>query len=237
MRRFLFLIVLLTVALFGLAPCSSAQVCKPGEYDMLEWMAPWQPVQNSHFNVLEPLVGKFYWVKGDQGFPWDVDKFDNQFIYQLITEQFWGDDTTYKIFEKPLKWMPRCIDAPVSPNGKIASIQVPASDTNFDIHSSCKSFVTRNLGYVVNEIWGPFYWTIGGNLPPNTQTLLLSYRYNCDSQYSNCTDKETFAMQHGPGLVQWTHYVWKNGTWEQVNQTTSAYPQTATVAPVHPCWQ
>lgn len=222
----------LTLLLLG--SFASAQTCSSNQYDMLAWMAPQIITSNGHYNVVYPSAGTFYWVKGSNGYPWDVDNFDNNYIYQSITEETWNDPTTYKIFEVQLPWMPRCINIPSAP-GKIASILVQPENTNFDIHTSCSEFTTQNLGYVVNEIWGPYNQVIG-NLPA-ASTLTLSYRYSCDSQYDNCHDKETFAMQKGNGMVQWTHYTLENGVYVQVNQTTHGAASGSTVTPVHPCWQ
>ncbi|HJT69849.1 MAG TPA: hypothetical protein VJ731_06600 [Terriglobales bacterium] len=212
---------------------ASGQVCKSNQYDMLNWMAPQNNTVNGHYNVVFPQTGTFYWVKGKSGFPWDVDTFDTKFIYQSITEQDWNDPNTYKIFQTALPWMPRCIDIPSTP-GKIASITVDATKSWFDIHTSCNSFTSHNLGYVVNEIWGPYMESFDGK--PPAQTLTLSYRYSCDSRFSDCRHKETFAMQKGNGMVQWTYYELRNGEYVRVNQTTHGLSRLGSVAPVHPCW-
>jgi hypothetical protein len=226
-------IPLIALFLFLLSGMAVGQTCKSNQYDMLDWMLPQQSTVNGHYNVLYPDSGTFYWVKGNKGYPWDVDTFDSKFIYQSITEQIWNDPTTYKIFQTPLPWMPRCIDIPSVP-GKLASITVDPTKTWFDIHTSCANFTTHNLGYVVNEIWGPSVQTIG-NLPP-APTLSLSYRYSCDSQYNNCHYKESFAMQKGKGLVRWTYYALQNGQYAQVNQVFHSTVTLGSVAPVHPCW-
>jgi hypothetical protein len=200
---------------------------------MLQWMAPQQGTINGHYNVVTPSSGTFYWVKSKLGYPWDVDTFDTKYVYQSITEQVWDDPHTYKIFEQPLPWMPRCINIPKTP-GKIASITVPEENTKFDIHTSCRDYYTQALGYVVNEIWGPYNQAFG-NLPA-APTLTLSYRYSCDSTYSNCHDQETFALQNGNGMMQWTHYVLENGKYVEVNQTTHGKAGYGDVTPMHPCW-
>jgi hypothetical protein len=210
-----------------------AQTCRANQYDMLDWMSPQQPTVDGHYNVMYPSSGTFYWVKSKLGYPWDVDTFDSHYIYQSITEQVWNDPRTYKIFQKPLPWMPRCINMPSVP-GKIASIPVNATDTWFDIHSSCSSFTSHNLGYVINEVWGPYNQSVGGT--PAAPTLTLSYRYACDSTYSGCRYKETFALQKGVGLVQWTYYSLSGGKYTQVNQTTHSSISLGSVVPVHPCW-
>jgi hypothetical protein len=224
--------LLLLAVLFHRA-LSSAQSCQSNQYDMLDWMAPVQGMVNGHYNVVYPQAGTFYWVKGSNGYPWDVDTFDTHYIYQSITEQVWNDPYTYKTFQTALPWMPRCIKVPAVP-GKLASITVDATKTWFDIHTSCTSFTSHNLGYVVNEIWGPYEKSFAGQ--PAAPTLTFSYRYSCDSSYSNCRYKETFAMQKANGMVQWTYYALENGEYVQVNQTTHAAAGLGSVTPVHPCW-
>ena len=226
---------LLTAFLFLCSVSAAmAQTCKANQYDMLNWMAPQVSTVNGHYNMVYSNSGTFYWVKSNQGYPWDVNTYDANYIYQSITEQDWNNPSTYKIFEKPLPWMPRCIDVPAVP-GKIASILVEPDDSKFDIHLSCRDYTTHSLGYVVNEIWGPQNLAIG-NLPA-APTLTLSYRYSCDSVYNNCKYKETFALQKGSGLVQWTYYTLQNGKYVQANQTNHGYPAAfGSVTPVHPCW-
>jgi hypothetical protein len=224
---------LLALVLLFVATVASAQTCKPNQYDMLAWMAPVQGTVNGHYNAVFPQAGTFYWVKGRAGYPWDVDTFDSKYIYQSITEQDWNDPSTFKVFEVALPWMPRCIDIPSVP-GKIASISVDATKTWFDIHTSCTSFTTHNLGYVVNEIWGPYNQSIAGL--PAAPTLTLSYRYGCDSTYGSCHYKETFAMQKGNGMVQWTYYSLQYGEYVQLSQTTHSTATLGSVTPVHPCW-
>jgi hypothetical protein len=193
------------------------QTCKSNQYDMLDWMAPQQATLNGHYNMVYPGTGTFYWVKSSSGYPWDVDTFDSKYVYQSITEQVWNNPSTYKIFQTPIPWMPRCINVPAVP-GKIASIPVNATRTWFDIHTSCSNF-SQSIGTL-----------------PAAPTLTLSYRYGCDSQYSSCSYKETFALQKGKGMVQWTYYARENGQYVQVNQSTHGTVSLATVTPVHPCW-
>lgn len=226
--RLLFLAFLLMGSMI-----SSAQTCKATQYDMLDWMAPVQGTVNGHYNVVLPSAGTLYWVKSSNGYPWDVDIFDSKYIYQSITEQDWNNPSTYKIFQSALPWMPRCINVPAVP-GKLASITVDATKTWFDIHTSCTNFTTHNLGYVVTEIWGPYNQGIGGLAV--APTLTLSYRYGCDSTYGNCHYKETFAMQRGNGMVQWTYYTLQYGEYVQVNQSTHSTAALGSITPVHPCW-
>jgi len=49
---------------------------------------------------------------------------------------------------------------------------------NFDVVSNDGDRIrpcNSNLGYVVNEIWGPTLMSLGGSLPSSAPTLTLSY--------------------------------------------------------------
>lgn len=228
MRKVLLFAFLLLLA----APCFAGP-CKAGQYDMLGWMAPQIATVNGHWNVVEADTGTFYWVKGSAGYPWDKDTFDDNYIYQVVTELTWNDPKTYKIFEQPMPWMPRCITMPATPDGKLATITL--QNVKYDTHTSCTAFTVQSLGNVVNEIWGPSLRTIGTN--PPAATLTLSYRYVCDQNFANCQFKETFDMQKGNGLVQWTYYkLGTNGQYAEVQSTTHGLALSGTVMPVHPCW-
>jgi hypothetical protein len=219
-----------------LAPLASAQTCKANEYDMLEWMAPSQPVMNSHYNVIYPATGRFYWVKGSLGYPWDVNDFDTKGIYDSTTELTWSNPSSFKVFEKPRQWVPRCVPIPAS-SGKLAVVTQTPDETWYDMHTSCTSFTRHNLQYSVTELWGPDQTAVAPL--PTAPTLTLAYRHGCDASYAKCSEKETFELQHGPGLVRWTHYVWNTNAWKQVQQTIDNLPistSTSTVVPVHPCW-
>lgn len=233
MKKFVWLLLLSFIPSFSQV---QAQVCKTNQYDIMTWMLPWVSIQNSHYDVLYPSTGVFYWVKSSKGYPWDVDLFNEKFVYQSITEYLWSDPHTFKIFETPRAWAPRCINIPNS-SGKLATIKHPASETWYDIHTTCSSFTRHNLLNAINEVWGPFTEQVGQLVP--RPTLILSYRYGCDLSYNNCHDKETFELQHGLGLVRWTHYKLSgvNSSVETiVNQTVDVNPQVATVEPVHPCF-
>jgi len=226
------LLLLLLIASCGTT--SFAQTCKSNQYDMLAWMAPQFATANGHWNMVYPTTGTFYWVKGSNGYPWDVDTFDANYVYQSITEEDWNNASTYKQFVSAIPWMPRCINVPTA-SGKLSSITLTPEQSTFNIHSSCSSYTTQNLNYVVNEIWGPYNESFGDST--TEPTLVLSYRYACDSSYSNCMYKETFALQENAGLVQWTLYQLDGGKYVQQNQTThSETLQAGSVMPVHPCW-
>ena len=99
----------------------------------------------------------FYWIKAPSGYPWDVNYYDNSYIYQWATEYHWNDPTSYKAFNSTttMPWSPRCVDKPAVGvySTKLASITLPSSPyTTYG--GSCTASSSNNRGYVVNEIRG-----------------------------------------------------------------------------------
>jgi hypothetical protein len=240
MKWFLALPLLLVASAFA-SPCNSNQ------YDMMNWMAmspamsqSYHLASNANPQYTYQQNGIFYHIKGASGYPWDVNYYDNNYIYQWATEYKWSDPTSYKAFSSigTMPWSPRCVNKPAAGvyGKKLATITLAASP--YTIYgSSCSATSQHSLGYVVNEIWGPTPLSLGGSLPKNTPTLTLSYRYSCNSSYGSCKHKEVFDFQRPYGLVRWTYYVLQNG--QYVQQSQSLFNRVVTggaPAPVHPCW-
>ena len=232
MRRFALLAVV--AAWFGvlghsLASAEATMSCPAGTYDMLDWMTLDSNLRASYhmtgsanplYTQIQP--GKFSWVKGGNGYPWDIQLYDNQYIYQWITEYSWNSPTTYKKFTNNtnMPFAPRCA------KGGFPGSTIKVPNTSYDIHTSCQSYTTHTLKMGINQLWGPYKISLGGNLPGNLPTLILSYRYNCDVSYGNCGDKEEFYFAQRYGLVQWVHYALISGKYQQqqksvFNQVTS----------------
>jgi hypothetical protein len=239
MTKLFTLLVLLAIA----AP-ALATTCPSGTYDMLDWMtmdltlagaSHLEGGGTSQYTGRDPINKRFYWIKGSGGFPWDVNTYTSTGIYQWITEQNWSDPTTYKNFEIPILWSPRCVPIPQLP-GKLTTVLIPSSQTWYDIHTSCSTYTRQNLKYIVNDVWGPYRKSMGGDLPPNTPTLELSYRWGCDSAYSNCSNKEVFSFQKKYGLVRWTHYQLQNGSFVMVQQSDKNMLVPGATTAYHPCW-
>jgi hypothetical protein len=213
---------------------ADAQVCKPGQIDMLTWMVPSIGVVNSHYDVLYPSSGTFYWVKGKAGYPWDVGLFNATGVYSLRTEKVWNVPTTYKEMEIPRMWSHRCLTPGVS-GARLDRIQHDKATLWYDTHTSCTSFTRQNLSYGLNEVWDSGTLTIG-KLPP-AHTLSLVWAYGCTSAYASCHYKEVFDLQNGPGLARWSYYIRQaDGNFALAHQTLADTPQVGSVQPVHPCW-
>lgn len=186
---------------------------------MLEWMTMAPDLRADHHmsGTANPiytslLPDRFLWTKTGQGYPWDIQLYDDNYIYLWVTELNWSDDHTYKVFHSPnprlgnynMPLVPRLVSGLAGGgSGKLATITV--QDSTYEIHTDCNTYTTHDLRSVVNEVWGPYNESLGGDLPDGLETLVISYRYNCDPSYSNCGDKEEFHMAKPYGLVKWQH--------------------------------
>lgn len=221
------------------AHAESTIACPSGTYDMLDWMTMDSNLRGSHHMAgsANPLYtniapGKFYWTKGANGEPWDIQLFDNNYIYLWITEVNWTDPHTFKKFanntNEPL--VPRCAQAGFPGS----TIKVP--DTSYQTYSDCTHYITQNLGTGINQVWGPYNISLGGNLPDDLKVLVASYRYNCDSSYANCGDKEEYYLAQQYGLVQWVHYSLSNGAYVMKQKTVFNTIQSGATTPYFPCF-
>jgi hypothetical protein len=223
------------------ADAESTISCPPGMYDMLDWMTLDSDLRSSYhmegtsnpiYTVLES--GKFYWIKGGLGYPWDIQLYDNKYIYLWITELSWTVPESYKKFTNNtnLPLVPRCATA------GMPGSTIKVANTNYDLHTNCSNScsVTLGLQNAINQVRGPYYYTYGGSLPSNLKTLVISYRYNCDSNYVTCTDKEEYYLTQRYGLVQWIHYVFVNGSYGQLQKTVLNKLVAGVVTPDFPCF-
>lgn len=248
-------ITVFLVALLFLVCLACAQTWHAAQsQDMLEWVAMTPALADSyHFagaNGANPLFttvwpGKYYQVKSDIGFPWDINLYDQKYVYLWITELDWSNAATFKKFhaaaagDLSMPLLPRYLVVPSTP-GKLATIKV--SDSSYEYHSSCNQFEVKSLGHVINEVWGPYQEYAGitnpdGSYVGDVTALDVSYRYNCDSQYSQCKDKEVFHVAKPYGLFHWEHFSSPDGkSWTLENQTQFKNIVAGTVSPVFPCF-
>jgi len=217
-------------------------------FDMLDWMtmdsfgSHTKGVGAAMWSVMDSAQNQFYWVKNAKGYPWDVKKYDANFIYDSITEVNWTDPHAFKKHIGPngkgYPVTPRFVPyVPGASPKNLSTITIPSSSTNFEIHSSCSRYTKSNLGYAKTEVWGPFYESLGGDLPPYTETLHLNWLWSCDSSYRNCKTKEQFTLMKAYGNVKWNNYQLQNGKYVLLQSSMRNTVQSGTVTPVHPCWK
>jgi len=225
------------------ALAESTIACPSGTYDMLDWMTLDSDLRSTYhlegtsnpvYTVMQS--GKFLWVKSGRGYPWDIQLYDNKYIYLWITELSWNVPQSYKKFtgNTNLPLVPRCATA-----GKPGST-IKAANTNYDLHTNCSNTcsVTLGLENATNSVWGPYTYTYGGNLPANLKTLVIHYRYNCSANYAICDDEEDYYLTQRYGMVEWIHYVWipAIGKYEQLQKTLLNKLVVGVTTPHFPCF-
>lgn len=220
------------------AVAESTMNCPSGTYDMLDWATLDSSLRSSYHmgGNSNPLytnmfTGKFYWTKGATGAPWDIQLFDSKYIYLWITELNWLNPKTFKKFAKNtnMPLVPRCA------KGGFPGSTITVPDTSYQTYSDCTHYITQNLQKAVNQVWGPYKVTLGGMLPKDLSVLVASYRYNCNSNYSKCGDKEEYYFAQHYGLVQWVHYALVSGTYHTKQTTIFNQLEKGTTAPSFPC--
>lgn len=234
--------MLLCAMLLATAPIAQAEtttICPSGTYDMLDWMTMDSDLRstkhltgtaNPLFSSLFP--GKFYWVKGNKGYPWDIQLYDDKFIYLWITEYAWNSPNTFKKFSNN-KNMPlalRCAKA------GFPGSTIKVSNTSYDINTDCNISTRHNLKKAVNQVWGPYNLSFGGNLPKDIPTLVVTYRYNCNLNYDNCGDKEEYYLSKRYGLLQWVHYNLIKGSYQQQQKSVFNQITAGTATPRFQCF-
>ena len=200
----------------------------PTTYDMLAWMTmqPYLSATHHMAGTANPLytsvtASRFFWTKTGSGYPWDIQLYDKNYIYLWVTELNWQDPHTFKAFNSPVTGKFNLPLAPRFAKGGYPGSSIKISDSTYEIHSDCNTFITKSLGHVINEVWGPYQEALGGQLPANLKTLVVSYRYSCDANYSNCGDKEEFHLAQPYGLVKWQHQkLGANGTYNPPDNVT-----------------
>jgi hypothetical protein len=221
------------------AQAEVTMTCPTGTYDMLDWMMMDSSLRpNYHMEgTANPLYtslggGKFYWTKGEYGTPWDIQLFDSKYIYLWITESDWNNPHTFKKFAQNtnMPLAPRCA------KGGFPGSTITVDDTSYQTYTDCTHYTTHTLLKGVNQMWGPYKVSFGGDLPSNLPVLVTSYRYNCNDNYGNCGDKEEYYFAQKYGLVQWVHYSLKSGIYKPTQSTIFNRIVKGTASPSFSCF-
>jgi hypothetical protein len=179
---------------------------------MLAWMTMSADLSADHHmaGTANPLYtsilsDRFFWTKTGQGYPWDIQLYDDNYIYLWVTELNWHDPSTFKAFKSETSGNYNMPFVPRHAQAGFPGSTIYVSDSRYEIHSDCNTYVAQTLGHVKNSLWGPYTESLGGELPDNLQTLVISYQYSCDANYANCANRELFHVAQPYGLVKWEH--------------------------------
>ncbi|GAC1435041.1 MAG: hypothetical protein NVS1B11_03300 [Terriglobales bacterium] len=221
----------------NLAHAESTISCPSGTYDMLDWMR-WIRICGSSLTrrVTQTRCTQTFYQANSIGQRAEMGLLgtDNNFIYLWITEYSWNDPDSYKAFgtfgTSNMRFTARCA------KGGSPGSSIRVSNTSYKTYTTCTSSTNHNLKTAVNEVWGPYTVTYGGGLPKNLPSLVVSYRYNCDQYYGNCSDKEAFYLTQRYGLAQWIHYKLMSGKYSQVQKTVFNQLSTGVVTPNFVCF-
>ncbi len=196
-----------------------------GIEDMLDWVMIGYPLRTTNHitgpgtysaNWCDADGLKFWLIKNTAGHPWDINTYDNTYIYHYITENadlsepggsHWSSNTAFKRHIVPLPVMPRFYD----PTGGPVTITTP-NPTFFTRTLACESDgePLLNLGTVVETTSGPTVMNFGGDIGSQA-TIINTHTYG--------NQREQFFYCKGLGLIQWQHANLISGVWV-VDQTT-----------------
>lgn len=159
---------------------------------------------------IDPVSGYGQWkhVKSQQGWPWDIKLYDNQYVYDWITEKDWSSgpraykkfvqnhaDSAHLIFADGLIQLPRWIETA----GTMFDYDIPAALTNYTTFVDCKQVgKPSSLGNVHQRLRGPFMIDHGGDV--GYQPTLIHQYYWVDGAVPTL-EENYFAYHYG--WVRW----------------------------------
>ncbi|MGA7567866.1 MAG: hypothetical protein WBW53_17565 [Terriglobales bacterium] len=160
---------------------------------------------------------KVTYVKNPQGYPWDINLYDSNYIYQWVTEldswqgvNHWNDPTSCKKFNNgsqekgadfSMRWAARCA-APGGENSSFWNPPPPTQSSNTNYYTYVDQELegpVQNLGYSRLEVKPVGKMTITDHRanPPrafSVTTLPLQYTYSCSvsRDINSCKFREIF---------------------------------------------
>ena len=174
-------------------------------------MASKQPGVNPEYVLSQPVTatsGWIFYIKNPAGFPWDINFYDNQYVYQCITEgpQGWANPTSYKVFRSGswpsnhggIVWSPRYLE----PAPHTEWIQTP--DSTYQTRLNGSLVATQNLAHVQTHVQGPLQLAIGDLGMVNA--IVQTYQWG-----EGYATQEVNYYAYGLGLVRWQEYRLEGG--------------------------
>ena len=224
--------VFLLLASSAVAQIKFTTTCPTGQWDVLSVSVLDPGLAAAHYHMEGSLNGtqtaykfttwnqtedKIYYVKNPQGYPWDINLYDDNYIYQWITEVSWTDPYEYKKFNNgtgsstadfSFRWSPRCgtpgsdsFWTPPTNDQQFNSRYEthPATPTNPPSFSECSAPAkVQDLGWTLLELKSVSDFQIyDTRTNPATsftaQSLPIQYTYSCSQQDVNyCKYREVF---------------------------------------------
>jgi hypothetical protein len=211
--------------------------------DILDFMVHAQSTQfhletagASPLPLYSVIQGNLLWdIKGSVGYPWDGNSFDEQFVYQNITEISYTNSSTFKMFASTSRktgnggivWAPRYF-TPGALNGPYTS------DPTYRVYTACGKFTTSTLGGpATTQIEGPYDINFGGTI--GVQSAIVQ-KYFWGWGAAGYANMEVNYFVQGLGHVQWELYNLVSGAYV-LKQTSAFNTQVAGGVPtlVFPC--
>jgi len=225
-------------------------------FDTLDWMMPHPRFAGMHLEGLhleytaspknsKVIIhmmrqnDKIYCTKTNDGYPWDINLFDNNYVYLWITEVDWqnpktfkkfhGKDASGKVGEKNIRLAKRHCQT-----GDI----LRAADSSYELHSDCTTFVVKNLQAVQCVCQGIFNQNLGGNLPSYLPCLRLEYFWDGDPvHFLNFKNREQYDYGWPYGWVRWSHANLQSTGYIIDQESIFNTVVQGTVKPVFPCFR
>jgi hypothetical protein len=168
---------------------------------------------NGAFDAVWPIdpksgFGKVWRIKGPKGYPWDVMLYDEEYVYDHITELDWNDAKSYKKFVgnftnnsgKVVDGIPR-FPRYITDGLPTEPLVCPVS--NFRLHYNCKwDGKSNGVGKVRNQLFGPVPIDHMGDIGVQDTYICI---YNWNGVASTYQDEEVYWYVPNFGLARWTH--------------------------------
>jgi hypothetical protein len=168
---------------------------------------------NPQFILQQPITatgGWLWYIKNPSGYPWDINWYNDQYIFQVVTEgpSGWTDPSSYKIFvsnswpdsKGGVAWSPRYVDVAPFPT-------LTTADSSYETWlGGAQVGSTQSLGAVQCRIEGPYNLACGdlGTVP----VLVQSYFWN-----PGLTVKEVNWYGFQLGLIRWQEWHLQSGVY------------------------
>lgn len=119
---------------------SNSPITQVKTYDMLSWMTM-DPSLRANYHMsgsanpvyTSVLSDRFLWTKSSSGFPWDIQLYDNKYIYLGVTELDWQNPNSFKVFNSPVLGKFNLPLVPRLARGGYPGSSIEISDSTFEI--------------------------------------------------------------------------------------------------------